>query len=213
MDIHIDSPPEYRAQDPVITAALSEGNEPVIMDIFRYADHQYRIFSGDHSLKFHAQSHPRSPTKPSLIVYESGTNAPNGAVAHCQFIEKNSLNDIGYAKSPSGKSSISWWSDMHQNTPISIQYRFTTLVHFPPQANGNLSNASGPRLFIWKRKSRLMLVDEETDTVVALVHDITTVSTKCGTLQILVPFGDNFSLTALTTFLTICEKLQKDSKR
>jgi hypothetical protein len=102
---------------------------------------------------------------------------------------------------------------MHQNTPISIQYRFTALVYFPPQASGSLSNASGPRLFIWKRTSRLVLVDEETDTVAAIVHDVTTASTKCGTLQILVPFGDNFNLTALTTFLTICEKLQMDSKR
>lgn len=213
MDFQIDSPPEYRAQDPLITAALSEGNEPVIMDIFRYADHQYRIFSENDSLEFHAQSHPRSLTKPNLIIYKSGANAPNEILAHCQFTEKTGLNDIGYAKSPNGKLSISWWSDMHQNTPISIQYRFSALVHFPPQASGNLSNASGPRVFIWKRQSRLMLVDEETDTVAAIVHDITTVSTKCGTLQILVPLGDNFSLTALTTFLTICEKLRKDSKR
>jgi hypothetical protein len=71
---------------------------------------------------------------------------------------------------------------MHQNTPISIQYRFTALVYFPPQASASLSNASGPRLFIWKPTSRLILVNEETDTVAAIVHDVTTASTKCGTL-------------------------------
>lgn len=184
----------------------------MILHIFRYDDHNYGIFSGDRSLELHAQAHLQSLPKPKLIVYESGTNALNQELVHCEFTETG-LNDIGYAKSPSGKLTTLWWADIHQNTPISIQYRFTAWVYFPPHASGSLSNASGPRLFIWKRTSRLMLVDEETDTVAAIVHDITTVSTKCGTLQILVPFGDNFSLTALTTFLTICEKLRKDSKR
>lgn len=184
----------------------------VILHIFRYDDHNYGIFSGDRSLKFHAQFQLQSLPKPALIVYESGTNAPDQELARCEFTETG-LNDIGYAKSPGGKLSTLWWADKHQNTPISIQYRFTALVYFPPYASGSLSNASGPRLFIWKRTFRTMLVDEETDTVAAIVHDITTVSTKCGTLQILVPFGDNFCLTAFTTFLTFREKLQKDSSR
>lgn len=212
MDIYLDSPPKYRAQDPLITAALSECNEPVILHIFRYDDHNYGIFSGDRSLKLHAQFHLQSLPKPALIVYESGTNAPDQELARCEFTETG-LNDIGYAKSPDGKLSTLWWADKHQNTPVSIQYRFTALVYFPPHASGSLPNASGPRLFTWKRTSRLMLVDEETDTVAAIVHDIPTVSTKCGTLQILVPFGENFCLSALTTFLTFREKLQKDSKR
>ncbi|OQD68495.1 hypothetical protein PENANT_c308G07197 [Penicillium antarcticum] len=209
MDIHIESPKD-RAQDPLITAALSEDNEPVTLHILRYDNHIYDVFSGDHSLKLLA--HLQSLPKPKLIVYDSGTNAINQALAHCEFTETG-LNDIGYAKSLGGKQNTLWWSDMDQNTPISSQYRFTAFVYFPSQASGTLSNASGPRHFIWKRTSRLILVDEETDTVAAIAHDITTVSTNCGTLHILVPFGDNFSLTVLTTFLTICEKATENTKR
>jgi hypothetical protein len=101
MDIHIDSPPKDRAQDPLITAALSEGNEPVILHIFRYDDHNYNIFSGDHSLELHAQFHLQILPKPKLIVYKGGTNALNQELAHCEVTETG-LNDLGYAQSPGG---------------------------------------------------------------------------------------------------------------
>jgi hypothetical protein len=56
-----------------------------------------------------------------------------------------------------------------------------------------------------------MLVDEETDTVAAMFDDVTMDSTKCGILQVLVPFDGNFNLTTLTSFLTIYERLKVDS--
>jgi hypothetical protein len=206
------SPRKYRPQDPVINPVLSGGGEPLILHIYCFVDHVYNICSGDRTLKLLAQSDLQSQSGSSLIIYECKHGTLNHELVHCQFTDKPRLNDVGFVRGPSDQTSAIWWSDVHQNTPISIEYRLTAAIHFPPQAIRASSNATRMRVFIWKNQSRLMLVDEETDTVSSIFDDVTMDSTKCGTLQILVPFDDNFNLTTLTSPLTIHEKLKVDSR-
>lgn len=200
------SPHQYRQQDPVVTSVLSDGSEPLILHI-HYVNHTYNIGSGDGSLKLIAQSHPQSQSNASLILCENKRDTINHELAHCQFTDKARLNDVGFKCDTSGIPSALWWSDVQYNTPFSIQYRFTAAIHLPSQVISDFSEAWRPRVFTWKNKSRLMLVDEETDTVAAIFEDVKTDSTKCGTLQVLVPFDDNFYLTALTSFLAVYERL------
>ena len=183
-------PHQYRSQDSVITSLLSDGGEALILHIYYHGDHTYNICLGDGNLKL-AQSDPQSQPSPGLIVYENKHSTIN-KLAHYQFKDKTRLNDVGFVHSLNDQTSALWWSDVHQDTPISIHYRLTAPIHLPPQAIGASSDTTRLRVFIWKNISRLMLVDEETDTVAAMFDDATMDPTKCGTLQVLVPFDDNF---------------------
>jgi hypothetical protein len=211
MNIRIDSipsPPQDRAQDPLINAVLSGGNQPDICRIHRVADNNYVIYSEAKYLKFFVQSDLQTQKNSDLVVYANRNGALSHELVHCHLTEGKGLNDIGYAKNPGGKLSLLWWSDLDQDVPVSMQYRFSAVVCLPPQTMGNWPNTNALRRFIWKNKLRFMLVDEETDTVTAIVDGITAEAAQCWTLQILVPFGDDFALIALTSFLSICVKLK-----
>lgn len=133
--------------------------------------------------------------------------ALNHELARCQFTEQTGSNDIGYAIGPSGNLYPLWWSDI----PKRINF-YTVPLHgggaFTFRYTERILQRQWLAPLYLEPASRLMLVDEETDTVVAMVYNATTDCATYGTLKILVPFGDTYSLTALATFLSICEKLR-----
>lgn len=118
---------------------------------------------------------------------------------------------MGFSQSPGGEKSTMWWSDTDRNIPISTRYRFSAMVR-PSSESGSASGVCEYKAFIWKRTSRLELVDEATNVVAAIVHDMAFDHSKRGSLEVLVSYGPNFNLIALTTFLTICERLKEDAE-
>jgi hypothetical protein len=109
---------------------------------------------------------------------------------------------MGVLKSINGESTTIWWSDTDRSIPISTMYRFSAMVQ--PSGGGEIVH----KIFIWKRSSVLELVDEATSSVAALAPNVTFDQPTLGSLEVLVPYGPDFNLIALTTFLTVCERLR-----
>lgn len=66
------------------------------------------------------------------------------------------------------------------------------------------------RRFVWKYGFRLIFVDEETNTVNAIVHENTAgTMARRGTLQIPEPFGDDFSFMVQIFYLLISLQLKE----
>lgn len=104
-----------------------------------------------------------------------------------------------------------WWSDTDRNIPISTQYRFSAMVR-PSGGSVSVRSVGVSKTFIWKRTSRLELVNEATNVVAAIVHDMGFDHPKRGSLEVLASYGPEFNLIALTTFLAICERLKEDAE-
>lgn len=201
-----DLPPPYHAHDPLIsTGTWERGSDPTDHDVFHIfcpTNRDYQVQSDRHP-KLYVRTHRWNFTKPNLVIY-LGSHELDRELGHCEFKEKTGQCDIGILKSPNGESSTMWWSDTDRKIAISKLYRFSAVVHA-----GNGSD-SVYKTFVWKRASRLELVDEATNNVAAIAPEVTFDHPKIGSLEVLVPYGLDFNLIALTTFLSICERLKDE---
>lgn len=199
-----DLPPPYEAHiHTPNTTTWDQGLNEVEPDVFNVScptSRDYKVQSNrDHTL--FVRVHRRNFTKPNLVIYQRDDDLEQD-LAHCEFREKTGHCDMGVLQSINGKSSTIWWSDTDHSIPISKMYRFSAMVQ--PSGGGEIVH----KIFIWKRTSVLELVDEATSSVAALAPDMTLDQPKLGSLEVLVPYGPDFNLIALTTFLTVCERLR-----
>jgi hypothetical protein len=69
-----------------------------------------------------------------------------------------------------------------------------------------------PRTFVWTRSTNLMLLDEETGSVVALAHENQSDLSTCGSLEITASYGNEFYSIALSTYIIVCEQQRSKLK-
>ncbi|KAJ5714137.1 uncharacterized protein N7483_011318 [Penicillium malachiteum] len=207
-------PPPYLPHDPATPAATSASTRlnPVIFHI-GFLEREYRITSEhDNELGIKVQPHEWS-LKPDLIFYRGKEPTKKTELASCEFREKTCSVDMAVTKDSFGDRSTLWWSAMDPETSIFEQFRFMAKVrNANPLGISGLSLTS-PRPFVWKCSSDWKLVDELTGNVAAIAHNVNSASGQHGSLEILMTYGDKFSLITLTSYLTLCEKRKRDAKK
>ncbi|KAJ6006994.1 hypothetical protein N7499_000656 [Penicillium canescens] len=212
-----DTLPPYQANDPLAyeTVATPKTNS-TFYHIHRPLS-DYQVYSENQQLAFYVEVYTRNITKPDLIIYK-GTRTPGRQIAQCRYGEKASSIqcDTGFFKASHksnqshGKMFVGWWSKSTRDAPSDVQYRFAAMIEPPPGVNGVQSSTTKiPHSFKWIKASSLTLLDEETGNVVALVHENVSNSTACGTLEMVVSYGDEFDLIALSSFIAIFEKQRR----
>ncbi|KAJ6104394.1 hypothetical protein N7523_010714 [Penicillium sp. IBT 18751x] len=206
MSIELDLPPPYESHDPLPNSATWNRRlnqiQPDIFNISCPTTRDYQVHSEKYATLF-VRVHRRNFTKPNLVIYLRDDDVEQD-IAHCEFREKIGQCDMGVSKSSSGESSTIWWSDTDRSIPVSKMYRFSAKVQ--PSGGGEIVH----KIFIWKRTSGLELVDEATSTIAAVAPDMRLDQPKLGSLEVLVPYGPDFNLIALTTLLTVCERLREE---
>lgn len=209
--------PPYQANDPLAyeTVATPKTNS-AFYHIHRPLS-DYQVYSENQQLAFYVEVHTRNITKPDLIIYK-GTRTPGREIAQCRYGEKASSIqcDTGFFKAPHksnkshGKMFVAWWSKSTRDAPSDVQYRFAAMIEPPPGVNGMQSSTTKiPHSFKWIKAASLVLLDEVTGNVVALVHENVSDSTACGALEMVVSYGDEFDLIALSSFIALFEKQRR----
>ncbi|KAJ5740783.1 hypothetical protein N7493_000655 [Penicillium malachiteum] len=206
-------PPPYQPHDPATPAATSASRLNPAVFHFGFSEQGYCI-TPEHANApgMNVQSHEFS-LKPDLIFYRGEKPTKKTEVASCEFGEKTCLIDMAYMKDSFGARSTLWWSAMSPKASILEQFRFMAKVqNANPLGISGLSLTS-PRPFIWECASDWKLVDELTGNVTAVAHNVNSASGQHGSLEILMTYGDTFSLIALTSYITRCEKWKRDAKK
>ncbi|KAJ5281289.1 hypothetical protein N7478_006661 [Penicillium angulare] len=204
-------PPPYQPRDPSNPAATSATRNPVIFCIGCPLQRDYFITPESQSgVSINAQANEWS-LKPDLAFYLN--DASNRELASCDFKEKTCSADITMTKTSNGDKETLWWSAMDQETLMTTQYRIMARVHDANPLNIAGLSLTSPRPFIWGSSSGWKLVDELTGNVAAIARDVELSAGKYGSVEILMSYGDNFTLIALTSYLAICEKLKREAKK
>ena len=200
---YIQNPPSYCDDPPIYSPTTCQPSPtPVIYHINRHNPSEYTIQSENGALEFSVEVGSRSLSKPDMTIYRGGRECGQ-KVVECTYGESRSSSrcDTGYLKrkEPShhlgGRMNVAWWTRSIQDN--AAQYRFAAMVQ------SNESSVKSPRTFSWMKSSSLMLVDEETSSVVAVVSP-----SRHGddSLEVIASLGDDFPLIVLSTYLVLSEK-------
>jgi hypothetical protein len=208
-----DAPPEY---SPIPYQALET---PVFYHINRPTS-DYEVYSADEALAFYIQLYTWNISKPDMRLYQGDKNSGQ-KVAECRYGENTSpcASDSGWLRqsNPShhlgGRMVVAWWTRPTRDSLAAVQYRFVAMVDRQPDAVEQESTGKTPRAFVWMKSSALVLLEEETRTVAASFHESTLDTSKCGTLEITLSYGNDFNLIVLTTFVALFEKQRRHGKR
>lgn len=204
-------PPPYQPRHPFTPAATSATRNPVIFRFGCPLQRDYFITPEPQSgVSINAQTNEWS-LKPDLVFHLN--DASNHELASCEFKEKTCSADMAMSKTPDGDRETLWWSAMDSETSIATQYRIMARVRNANPLNITGLSLTSPRPFVWRSSSDWKLIDELTENVAAVAHDVDLSAGRYGSIEILMSYGDNFTLIALTSYLTICEKLKRDAKR
>ncbi|KAJ5946625.1 hypothetical protein N7454_003464 [Penicillium verhagenii] len=214
-----DAPPPYEAHPSAPTpAAISApaSSHPVIFQITCPRNRDYYIHaSSDKTSWLRAQIN--WGVKSDLALYSS--NAPKQELMSCIFKETTCSLDMGTFKNQlTGEKEKIWWSaglDPNIRFLAAVEYRFKAKVENAanPFAIMTGAHCATARPFIWKsQESDWRLVDESTGNVAAVVRDVDLPVNKYGSIEILMSYGDMFSVVVFSTYLTICEKLKREMK-
>jgi hypothetical protein len=207
-----DAPPVY---SPIHYQALDNS---VFYHIIRPLS-DYKIYSANEALAFYIEIRTWNISKPDLRIYQ-GTKDSGRKVAECRYGENMNPSqcDSGWLrqKNPSHhlgeKMTVAWWTRPTRDSPRAVQYRFVAMVDQPEMIEQEPMGKT-PRMFVWMKSSNLVLLEEETRTIAALVHETTSDPSECGTLEIIVSYGNDFNLIVLSTLVALLEKQRRHGKR
>jgi len=99
--------------------------------------------------------------------------------------------------------------------PISVQYRLLARLRNPVDPFAIISgpvNSVSSQPFYWRGGSDWKLVHEATGNVAAIVRDVDLAANKYGSIEILMSYGETFSIIVVSSYLTVCEKLKREAK-
>ncbi|KAJ5340327.1 hypothetical protein N7541_009451 [Penicillium brevicompactum] len=215
-----DAPPPYQtdappAYSPIPYQAL---DNPVFYHINRPLS-DYEIYSGDEVLSFYVEIRTWNISKADLRFYQ-GNKDSGQKVAECRYGENMNPSqcDAGWLRQRNashnlgGKMAVAWWTGSTRDSPRAVQYRFAAMVDQPEMIEQE-PIVKTPKTFVWMKSSDLVLLEEETRTIAALVHETTSDPSKCGTLEIIVSYGNDFNLIVLSTLVALFEKQRRHGKR
>ena len=216
-----DAPPPYRTDSPPVYSPTihQSSNVSVFYHINRLLS-DYEVYSADEALAFYIEVHTWNISKPDLRIYR-GNKESGQKVAECRYGENASPSqcDSGWLKqiNPShhlgGNMTVVWWTRSTRDSPCAVQYRFAAMVEQQPDMIADELIVKTPRTFTWIKSSNFVLREEETGTVAALVHENPSDSSKCGTLEMIASYGNDFNLIVLSTFVAFFEKQRRHQKR
>lgn len=103
---------------------------------------------------------------------------------------------------------------MEADASLASKYRFMAKVQNANPLDISGFSVTSPRPFVWGRMGDGVwrLVDEFTGNVAAVVYDEEPSLGNPGTLEILMAYGEVFSLIAVTSYVTLCEKGRRERK-
>ncbi|KAJ5637628.1 hypothetical protein N7490_007507 [Penicillium lividum] len=208
-------PPPYQACDSSTPAPISASSHPATFHIECPKQRDYYIYSGpDKDTFLNVQTNEWIS---SDLAFHS-SNAPNRELLSCNFKETTCSVDKADIKTQIGQKETLWWAAcIDPKIPISVQYRFKARVQNPANPFAGIAgvNATSPRCFDWycHGGSEWRLVDELIGAVAAVVRDVDFAAGVYGSIEILLSYGDTFSLIVFSSYLTICEKLKREAKK
>lgn len=207
-----DGPPPYSARDPHPTALSSTttnaNSARLTANATSYHIHRgsfgsYKIFKDGTAQKFRVEVH--KVRLPNMIVRRETSQLTGAEVAHAKFPERSDGCDIGIFRQPGVKSSIDWMR-------MAGDRRMSAVVPLLDANGAVIANTGVRRPFIWKGTSTLMLEDEESGIVAAIVQEVANLPSKIAVVEIGVPFGEPFLILVLTAYLALHEKLRINDK-
>lgn len=150
-----------------------------------------------------------------LVFYRS--NAPHRELISCDFKETTKSVDKASIRTPTGDMDTIWWAaGVDPKIPISVQYRFQARLRNPVDPFAVISgpvNSGNPEPFYWQGGSEWKLVHEATGNVAAIVRDVDLAARKYGSIDVLMSYGDTFSIIVLSSYMTVCERLKRETKK
>ncbi|KAJ5546786.1 hypothetical protein N7494_004371 [Penicillium frequentans] len=204
-----DPPPPYQPFGPSTPAAT-----PAPIATFRIEcpmQRDYYVYTSpnkDDYLKVQAHI---SGTKCDLAFYRS--NAPHHKLISCDLKETTASVDKASLRTSTGEMDTIWWAaNLDPKIPISVQYRFRAKLRDPMDPFAFISgpvNSVRSHPFYWQGGSDWKLVHEATGNVAAIVRDVDLTARKYGSIEILMSYGDTFSIIVLSSYMAICERLKR----
>lgn len=205
-------PPPYQPSDPSTLAATPAPIATFQIDCPMQRDYYVYIGSNKDDY-FNVQAH-ESGIKCDLAFYRS--NAPLRELISCDFKETTQSVDKASIRTPTGEMETIWWAaGVDPKIPISVQYRLLARLRNPVDPFAIISgpvNSLSSQSFYWRGGSDWKLVHEATGNVAAIVRDVDLAANKYGSIEILMSYGDTFSVIVLSSYLTVCEKLKREAK-
>lgn len=210
----IEPPPPYQLSDSSTPSAT-----PALIATFRIdcpMQRDYYIYTDSNKDDYlNVQTH-ESGMRSDLAFYRN--NAPHRELISCEFKETTESVDKASIRMPTGEMETIWWAaGLDPKVSISVTYRFAARLRNPVDPFAVISgpvNSASPQHFYWKGGSDCWkLVHEETNNVAAVLCDVDLAACKYGSIEILMSYGDTFSIIVLSSYVTICEKLKREAKK
>ena len=206
-------PPPYQAQaqTPSRTPATSALRNPVIFHITCPLQSNYLITDTNGEAVTNTHNHEWS-LKPDLVFHRA--DASTRELVSCDFKEKTLTADMAFTKDVTGEPYTLWWSAMEADVSLASKYRFMAKVQNANPLDISGFSVTSPRPFVWGRMGdgAWRLVDEFTGNVAAVAYGEEDSLGNPGTLEILMTYGEVFSLIAVTSYVTLCEKGRREGK-
>lgn len=207
------SPPPYQPFDPSTPAAKPAPIATFQIDCPMQQD--YYIYTNPNKDDFLKVEAHKSGIKSDLAFYRS--NAPHRELMSCDFKETTKTVDKAFIRMPTGEMDVIWWAaGLDPKIPITVQYRFQARLRDPGDPFAIISgpvNSMSSQPFYWQGGSEWKLVHEATGNVAAIVRDVDLAARKYGSIDILMSYGDTFSIIVLSSYMTICERLRREARK
>ncbi|KAJ5121096.1 uncharacterized protein N7515_009057 [Penicillium bovifimosum] len=164
--------------------------------------HHYDVSAPNNTHLFHIENSAFTPGKPDLTLHR-GSNSHGPVVAVCKFRHFSSDCEIGLAD-PTRPGKMEW-GDLHKKGFLERSYSFRMRM-----------DDGTDKTFIWKRTHSLgnghenhKLVEESSQTVMAVFSAGSIFSKTAGDLDIYVNPSSLFNLMALITGIAVVEKTRR----